>query len=56
MVVIVKRNTSRAKLRSLLKKAKSVKTKGFNAKRFNGALILKGDPVKVQRALRDEWA
>lgn len=56
MVVIVKRNTSRSKLRGLLKKTKGVKSKGFDAKRFNGALPLKGDPIKVQRALRDEWS
>ena len=56
MVVIVKRNTSGAKLRNLIKKVRSVKDKGFDAKRFNGALALKGDPVKIQRALRDEWA
>ncbi len=55
MVVIVKRNTSRKSLQALLRKATSRKSKGFDAKRFNGALKLKGDPVKVQRALRDEW-
>ena len=56
MVVIVKRNTSRASLKALLKKGKASKSKGFDAKRFNGALVLKGDPMKVQRTLRDEWS
>lgn len=55
MVVVVKRNTSRKGLKALLKKVKPNKAKGFDAKRFNGALKLKGDPVKVQRTLRDEW-
>lgn len=55
MVVVVKRNTSRNSLKALLRKARPKKAKGFDAKRFNGALKLKGDPVKVQRALRDEW-
>jgi len=56
MVVIVKRNTPLAKLKALLRKGKVSKTKGFDAKRFNGALPLKGDPIKVQRTLRNEWA
>jgi hypothetical protein len=55
MVVIVKRNTPRKSLKALLRKARPKKAKGFDAKRFNGVLKLKGDPVKVQRALRDEW-
>lgn len=56
MVVILKRNTSRAKLKALLQKGKVSKSKGFDALRFNGALPLKGDPLKVQRALRNEWS
>ncbi|MCB9182672.1 MAG: hypothetical protein H6591_02045 [Flavobacteriales bacterium] len=56
MVVIVKRNTTPRKLKSLLKKGRTKKASGFDAKRFNGALPLKGDPVKHQRKLRDEWA
>lgn len=55
MVLIVKKNTSRAKLKALLKASKMRKTEGFDAKRFNGALPLKGDPLKTQRKLRDEW-
>ncbi|MBL7958191.1 MAG: hypothetical protein JNM49_09530 [Flavobacteriales bacterium] len=56
MVVIVKRNTARRKLRSLLNRSRAKKNSGFDAKRFNGALPLKGDPVKLQRKMRDEWA
>lgn len=56
MVVIVKRNTTRQKLKGLLKRTRTKKTAGFDAKRFNGALPMKGDPVKQQRKLRDEWA
>lgn len=55
MVVIVKRNTSHKELKVLLKRTRPKKVKGFDAKRFNGALKLKGDPLKVQRMLRDEW-
>jgi hypothetical protein len=56
MVLIVKRNTTGRKLKSLLKKRRTKSASGFNAKRFNGALPMKGDPVKQQRKLRDEWA
>lgn len=55
MVIIVKKNTTRAKLRELLRSKKHYSVKGFDAERFNGILKLKGDPVKVQRKLRDEW-
>ncbi len=54
MGLFVIRNTSRKSLKALLKKAGPKKVKGFDAKRFNGALKLKGDPLKVQRAMRDE--
>ncbi|HRN36701.1 MAG TPA: hypothetical protein PLL18_07290 [Flavobacteriales bacterium] len=55
MVLIVKKHTSRTKLKGLLKASQRRKAQGFDAKRFNGALPLKGDPLKVQRKLRDEW-
>lgn len=56
MSVAVKRKTSSKSMKSSLKKARLKKSEGFDAKRFNGALKLKGDPMKVQRKLRDEWA
>ncbi len=55
MVLIVKKHTSRTKLKGLLKASQRRKAQGFDARRFNGALPLKGDPLKVQRKLRDEW-
>ncbi|MCC6939927.1 MAG: hypothetical protein IT226_17055 [Flavobacteriales bacterium] len=56
MSVVIKKKSPAKRMKSLLKKARPKKTEGFDAKRFNGALKLKGDPVKVQRKLRDEWA
>ncbi len=55
MVVVVKKRTPRAKLKTLLKEGPRKRMKGFDAKRFNGALTLAGDPITVQRKLRDEW-
>lgn len=28
---------------------------GFNAKKYNGVLKLKEDPLSIQKKLRDEW-
>jgi hypothetical protein len=56
MSVVVKKKSPGKRIKRLLKKARTKRTEGFDAKRFNGALKLKGDPVKVQRKLRDEWA
>lgn len=36
-------------------KLKKVKLKGLDAKRYCGKLIIKEDPIKLQRRLRDEW-
>lgn len=36
-------------------KLKKVKLKGLDAKKYCGKLIIKEDPVKIQRRLRDEW-
>lgn len=55
MVVIIKRNTPKAKLKAILKKAKPAKRKGLDARKYLGTLKLKADPVDIQRRLRDEW-
>jgi len=31
------------------------KGKGFDAKKYSGTVKFKGNPVKIQRKLRDEW-
>lgn len=56
MSVAVKKKSPSSRMKTVLKKSRTKKTEGFDAKRFNGALKLKGDPVKIQRKLRDEWA
>lgn len=55
MVVMVKKRTSRVKLKTLLNASPRKWAKGFDAKRFNGPLTLAGGPITVQRKLRDEW-
>ncbi|MFZ1691833.1 MAG: hypothetical protein WAT74_01440 [Flavobacteriales bacterium] len=56
MVIVLKKRTPRKKLRAALKASKAKHVEGFDAKRFNGALPMKGNPVKEQRKQRDEWA
>lgn len=41
--------------RDYSKKLKQVKLKGLDAKKYCGKLIIKEDPIKLQRRLRDEW-
>ena len=55
MVLVIKRGASRRKLKDLARKVKPVKRPGFNAKKYNGKLKLKGDPLEIQKAMRDEW-
>lgn len=55
MVVIIKKSTSKKRLKALLKKAKPAKRKGLDAKKFSGKLKLKEDPLAVQKRLRAEW-
>lgn len=55
MVVVIKKNTPRKRLKSLLRKAKPAKSKGFDARKHLGKLKLKEDPLVTQRRLRDEW-
>jgi hypothetical protein len=37
------------------RKLEQVKMKGLDAKKYCGKLIIREDPVKLQRRLRDEW-
>ncbi|MEO8066472.1 MAG: hypothetical protein ABI599_02140 [Flavobacteriales bacterium] len=55
MVVVIKKNASKKRLKALLKKAKPAKRKGLDAKKFSGKLKMKEDPMVVQKRLRAEW-
>ncbi|OYQ34407.1 hypothetical protein CHU92_11685 [Flavobacterium cyanobacteriorum] len=32
-----------------------IKSKGFDAKAFSGTVKFKGNPVEIQKEMRDEW-
>jgi hypothetical protein len=54
MVTIIKRGTSREKIRLALKK-RYVKTKGPDLKKYCGSITLPEDPMTLQKSWRDEW-
>ena len=53
MTVVINSKTSKKDLKKALKKIKP-KFKKFDASKFFGKLLWKGDPLKIQRELRDE--
>ena len=57
MTVVIRRGESKISIErklSGLNKSKR-KAKGFPANRFLGKLKIMGDPIEIQRQLRDEW-
>jgi hypothetical protein len=55
MTIILKKNASGADIDNVIRALKNSGKKGFNAKKYSGILKLKTDPIKTQRALRNEW-
>lgn len=56
MTTIVKRTTTRKELTALLKTQKRTrKKKGVDVKSFAGKLKLDGDPLEIQKRMRDGW-
>lgn len=56
MTTIVKRTTTRKELVALLKgKKRARKKKGVDVKSFSGKLKLEGDPLEIQKRMRDGW-
>ena len=56
MTTIIKRTTTRKQLAALLKaKRRKTKTKGVDVKSFAGKLKLEGDPLTIQKRMRDGW-
>ena len=56
MTTIVKRTTTRKELAALLKGKKLTrKKKGVDVKSFAGKLKLEGDPLAIQKKMRDGW-
>ncbi len=54
MVLILNKNTSRKEMERMLKKF-SAKKKGIDTLKYCGIVALKGDPLLIQKRLRDEW-
>lgn len=56
MVLVLKKGASRKEIEALEKKLYQQKSeRGFNAKKYNGVIKLKSDPLDIQKQLRDEW-
>lgn len=55
MVTTLKYGTRKESIRKLLKRLSSNLRNGIDANKFSGLLKLKEDPLKIQKALRDEW-
>lgn len=53
MTVVIYSDTSKENLKKALKKIKP-KVKKFDASKFFGKISFKGDPLKIQREMRDE--
>jgi len=54
MVTIIKKGTSREKIRLALKK-RLVRAKGPDLKKYCGSITLTEDPIELQKSWRDEW-
>jgi hypothetical protein len=56
MVLVLKKGASKKDIEEIEKKLyKNVVVAGFNAKKYNGVLKLKEDPLTIQNRLRNEW-
>ncbi|MBX2900198.1 MAG: hypothetical protein KF775_11130 [Cyclobacteriaceae bacterium] len=54
-VVKIKRGESKRSIENKLRKIKGKDKKGFPSKLFTGKVKFDGNPVELQRKLRDEW-
>ncbi|MEO6639077.1 MAG: hypothetical protein ABIN25_12425 [Ginsengibacter sp.] len=56
MVFILRHGATKKEIEEIEKKLSRETSKaGFNAKKYNGVISLKDDPLKLQKKLRDEW-
>ncbi len=56
MTTIIKRSTTRKQLSALLKTRKRrTKKHGVDVKSYAGKLKLEGDPLEIQKRMRDGW-
>jgi hypothetical protein len=56
MVLILRKGAEKKEIEAIEKKLYPEKSAaGFNAEKYNGALLLSEDPLTLQKRLRDEW-
>jgi hypothetical protein len=55
MVTIIKKGMPRKEINSLLTVQRNKKKKSIDIKKYCGVIVLKEDPIKLQKKLRDEW-
>jgi len=56
MVLVLKKGAGKKEIEAIEKKLyKKKASAGFNAKKYNGVLKLKEDPLAIQKELRNEW-
>jgi len=55
MVTTLKYGTKKDSIVRLLSKLAKSTTRGINARKYSGIITLVGDPLQIQKALRNEW-
>ena len=55
MTITIKKGESKKSIQQKLARLKKPKTMGFPAHLFTGKVKFDGDPVEIQRKMRDEW-
>lgn len=56
MKLLLKNGVSKEEIDAIEKQLyKEKPARGFDAKKYNGTLALKEDPLNIQLKLRDEW-
>lgn len=55
MVLVIKKGAGKKEIEAVEKKLSGKSHSGFNAKRYNGVLKIKGDAMQIQKQMRNEW-
>ncbi len=55
MVTILKKGSSKNRIRNLLSRMRQRESKGINIYRYVGKISLNTDALLIQKKLRDEW-
>ena len=56
MVLVLKKGANKKDIEAIEKKLyKEKASSGFNAKKYNGVISIKEDPLTIQLNLRNEW-